>query len=279
MEAESKRRPPDLFGLLNTVFCIPDPVIFLIGVMVKIKAVSLDFWNTLFTEAPGGFRRYQETRTRLLKEAVAAHGDFTDEQIEAAFSRESQSHNRIWREEHRTLIAAQRLDRTLAYLEVQLNAVVRAQLAAAYEDGILEYPPVLIEGVREAIAVLASRYRLGIISDIGFSPGRVLRKVMRDAGILEAFDSCVFSDEAGRSKPHREVFARTTQALAVEPHEIVHIGDLEFTDIIGAKQAGFHAIRFTGATPMQEGEETMADQVTKLFRDVPRLIESLSNSG
>jgi putative hydrolase of the HAD superfamily len=90
------------------------------------------------------------------------------------------------------------------------------------------------------------------------------------------FDSLIFSDEAGCSKPHREVFRRTAACLGADPHEIVHIGDLEFTDIIGAKQAGCRAIRFTKVTPMGEGETTIADCVADDWSDVPRLIESLN---
>jgi FMN phosphatase YigB (HAD superfamily) len=53
------------------------------------------------------------------------------------------------------------------------------------------------------------------------------------------------------------------------------VGDLERTDIIGASQAGYHAIRFTGITPMEEGETTSADFVTDDLTDIPRLVEML----
>ena len=43
---------------------------------------------------------------------------------------------------------------------------------------------------------------------------------------------------------------------------MVHVGDLERTDIVGAKKAGYYAIRFIGATPMDEDESTIADAVT-----------------
>jgi putative hydrolase of the HAD superfamily len=163
----------------------------------------------------------------------------------------------------------------LAYLDVALPQEAITRLTRSFEEGILERPPVLIEGVGETVERLASRYRLGIISDVGYSPGRVLRLVLRDAGLLDHFDSMIFSDEAGRSKPHREVFERTSDALGAAPSEMVHIGDLEHTDIVGAKRAGYRAIRFTGATPMPEGERTEADHVTEDFAEVPRIIEMM----
>ena len=243
---------------------------------MEIKAISFDFWNTLFTEQPGGFVLYKQTRRRLLREALREAGEITDAQLDRACSLEAELHYQVWREEHRTIPTAERVGRILTHIEVCLPDDILASLVCAYEEGVLECPPVLIPGVREAIKELAGRYRLGIISDVGFSPGRVLKEVLRREGLLEAFDSLIFSDEAGRSKPHRTVFERTARMLAADPREIVHVGDLEYTDIVGAKAAGYHAIRFTGATPIKEDETTAADHVTADFAEVPRLIEELA---
>ena len=242
---------------------------------VAIKAVSFDFWNTLFTEQPGGYALYQQSRLRRLEAALRDCGDFSGARLEAACHTESESHNQIWRTEHRTLAAAERVGRILAHLEACLPDDVMAETVRAFEEGILERPPLLIEGARTAIERLAVRYRLGIISDVGFSPGRVLKQVLAQNGLLDAFDSLVFSDEAGQSKPHRRVFEQTAAQLAAAPAEIAHIGDLEFTDIVGAKQAGYRAIRFTGVTPMREGETTAADFVIVDYAALPRLLEDL----
>jgi HAD superfamily hydrolase (TIGR01549 family) len=242
---------------------------------VAIRAVSFDFWNTLFTEQPGGYALYQHSRLRLLEDALRDCGDFTGAQLEAACLTESALHDQIWRNEHRTLPTAERLARILAHLEACLPDDVMAEMVRAVEEGILERPPMLIDGARPALEQLAGRYRLGIISDVGFSPGRILKQILAQNGLLDVFASLVFSDEAGRSKPHRRVFEKTAAALAAAPDEMVHIGDLEFTDIVGAKRAGYHAIRFTGVTPMREGETTAADFVIADYALLPRLLENL----
>jgi len=144
-----------------------------------------------------------------------------------------------------------------------------------YEEGILDEPPVLVEGVHEVLEQVSRSYPLGIISDVGYAPGRVLKKVLRDAGIFDAFTSLVFSDEAGQSKPHIKVFRQTARALAAAPEEIVHIGDLEHTDVAGAKGANFYAIRFAGITPLTDGEGTRADRVARHFSEIPKLIAEL----
>ncbi len=244
---------------------------------MKIKAISFDFWQTLFTESPGAFKNYQARRCRLLKESLHRQGtQCSEEQIDLATIAEAEAHHRIWTQEHRTLSAGERVERILTLLKAKLAADEMRRVVNDYEEGILEEPPVLIDGVREIIeAVSRQGFRLGIISDVGYSPGRVLKRVLRDAGIYDAFTSLVFSDEAGQSKPHRKVFRQTAQALAAAPPEIIHIGDLEHTDIAGAKAAGFYAIRFIGVTPMAADETTRADRVTAKFAEIPQLIAEL----
>lgn len=242
---------------------------------MRIKAVSFDFWHTLFTEQPGAFLLYNQRRRSLLAEAVLTYRDVAHVELEHACRLEAEAHNSVWREQHRTLEAGERVTTILAHLDVSLPDAVLAGLVAHFEEGILEHPPVLVDGAREVLVDLSRRYRLGIISDVGFSPGRVLKRVLADHDLLDVFDSLVFSDEAGRAKPHTEVFECTARALSAKPEEIVHIGDLEHTDIVGAKRAGYHAIRFTGVTPMEENETTIADFVTDDLKDVARLIELL----
>lgn len=242
---------------------------------MPIKAISFDFWSTLFTEEPGAFLLYQDRRRSFLARAVLTHRDVAHAELDKACLLEAESHHRIWREQHRTSLAAERISRILAHLDVSLPDASLAELVTNFEENILEHPPVLIEGAREALAQLSGRYRLGIISDVGFAPGRVLKQVLADNELLHLFDSLVFSDEAGRAKPHIEVFNRTAEALLAVPGEMVHVGDLERTDIIGSKQSGYRAIRFTGITPMEEGETTIADFVTDDLTDIPRLVGML----
>lgn len=243
---------------------------------MSIKAVSFDFWGTLFTEAPGGFEWYKDRRRLLLQQTARECGfDFSNGEIEDACHQEARVHYRIWREEHRTLPVVERLGSILRHLGAMLPDHVVSRVVREYEEGILEMPPVLVSGAREALVHLASKYPLGIISDVGFSPGRVLRRVLIGEGLLDLFDSLVFSDEVGCSKPDCRVFDQAARGLGVRPAEMVHIGDLEHTDISGAKAAGCRAIRFTGVTQMEQGE-TSADHVTADLREVPALIDLLS---
>lgn len=240
---------------------------------MSITAVSFDFWNTLFIEPKDGFGFYANRRHTLLSEAVREHRPVTYEEIRFACAEEARLHHQIWTIEHRTLRAEERIATCVKTLGVSLPAARMSDLALAFEEGILERPPVPIDGAREVINKLSGKYRLGIISDVGFSPGRILKRILADAGLADAFDSLVFSDEAGRSKPHLEVFTRTSRTLESRPEQMAHIGDLEHTDVIGAKRAGYTAVRFVGITPMLSDEKTEADRVISDLRDLPELLD------
>ncbi|HEY6331721.1 MAG TPA: HAD family hydrolase [Blastocatellia bacterium] len=244
---------------------------------MAIKAVSFDFWNTLFTEPADGFRFYAYRRYSMLSDAVSEHRPVTDDEIRLACHAEAQHHHSVWITEHRTLGVEERVSNCLIHLNVTLPPARISDLAQSFEEGLLERPPILVEGAGETIDYLSRKYRLGIISDVGFSPGRILRQVMRQAGVIDAFDSLVFSDEAGHSKPHRDVFLVTSQALGSPAGEMAHVGDLEHTDVVGAKKAGYRAIRFVGVTPMTEAEESIADAVTPDLRDVPELLRGFDS--
>ncbi|MFY9573724.1 MAG: HAD family hydrolase, partial [Blastocatellia bacterium] len=194
---------------------------------MAIKAISFDFWGTLFTEQPGGFSLYKERRRNLLADAILSCRNVSHDEVERACAADAESHHRTWREQHRTLNTAERVNNILTHLDVSLPDVTIAKLVVQFEEGLLERPPVLIAGAREALEELSARYGLGIISDVGFSPGRVLKQVLEHQGLLDRFQSLVFSDEAGCSKPHSRVFEHTARALSANPESIVHVGDLE----------------------------------------------------
>lgn len=204
------------------------------------------------------------------------HGSRLEADLARVLSIEEERHQRVWQDEHRTLPVSERVTAILNHLDFAVSEPMLATIVTRFEESLLEHPPVLVAGAREALRSLSHRYRLGIISDVGFSPGRVLKRVLADNDLLDVFDSLIFSDEAGRAKPHIEVFQRTARTLSAEPGEMVHVGDLERTDIGGARQAGFRAIRFTGITPMEEGETTSADFVTDDLTEIPRLVELLN---
>ncbi len=209
-----------------------------------LKAITFDFWNTLYKAAPYAFA----LRRRFMFDLFARHHiDVSIEQVDAAEDVARREWNRVWREEYRTPSAAERVRWMLDELLITLPPDDFGALADYFDRSLLEADPgpTLIDGAGEAVRWLAQTYRLGVISDSGLSVGNTLRQFLKRDGLLECFTCTTFSDEVGVSKPHTRIFLATLDRLGVQPHEAVHIGDLTHSDIAGAKAIGMYAVRLT----------------------------------
>ncbi len=187
---------------------------------------------------------YQQSRLTIFLETVRPYRECCETDALEAFNYCGDVCHRIWSEEHRTPDARERLQLVVNRLSVPLPDDLLNALARRCGELVYDFPPTLIEGVAEALAKLSSEYKLAVISDTGYSPGSVLRELMRRNNIFDYFHTLTFSDEVGRSKPHESVFRRTAEALNVRPAEVLHIGDLEMTDVAGAKAFGAMAALF-----------------------------------
>ena len=209
-----------------------------------IKAITFDFWNTLYTAASYA----HPLRRRFLFELFAKHQiDVTLEQVDAAEDVARKFWNQAWRAEYRTPSAAEWVRVMLNELLIDLPPADFDALATCYDRSLLEANPgpTLLDGAADTIRQLAQHYRLGVISDSGLSTGKTLREFLIRDQIIECFTQLSFSDEVGVSKPHPRIFHFTLDRLGAQPGEAVHIGDLTRSDIAGAKGVGMRA-RATG---------------------------------
>jgi putative hydrolase of the HAD superfamily len=242
-----------------------------------IRAVTLDFWNTLFVDRRG--REREHLRADVLQAEFAAVGAVVPEQLvldglAAGFD----YFDTVWLREQRTPSCDEILDATLQHLGVGLPPAARRRVSAIFAELLLEAPPDPVPGAARTVAYLGARYRLALISDTGYTPGRVLREVLRGAGMLEYFRYLYFSDEGGRSKPHPNVFRDVLRELDVRAPEAVHVGDIQRTDIAGAQAAGMWAIHYLGAND-RDARASTADAVTRRFEDLPQLVGDLMCPG
>ena len=91
----------------------------------------------------------------------------------------------------------------------------------------------LYDDVRPALTRLHSRYRLFALSNGNADLER--------CGIAEFFDGHVTAISAGAAKPDARIFASLIEKAGVPPHQVLHIGDDPWTDVVGATQAGMQA--------------------------------------
>jgi putative hydrolase of the HAD superfamily len=209
----------------------------------KIKVVSLDFWDTicsysddlLFVEKRIDFlaQFLDSTKYPKTKVAMAIHSIFD-------------FFENLWHTENRTPTTPEMLKFALSKIGASLTEEQFAKTVDYFENLITNEGAEPCEDAVSVIKELSKKYKLVLISDTGFEPGIAIRKLMKKLGILDLFVYQVFSDETGFSKPDLRAFQLAAQKAGAEYDEMIHIGDRENKDIIGAKQAGMQTILFTG---------------------------------
>lgn len=244
-----------------------------------IHAVTIDLWNTLVGAA--GSSQRQAERLRCVRTYAARIGIELPEKVVWRALRETWDYySLLWRGQQRTPTSAELTAFLWRLLGLPEEPYMIQQLAQELAYGVLRYPPPLLPHAREAVTMLAERYRLGLISDTAFSPGSVLRELLHHYGLADFFAVYSFSDETGVAKPHPRAYTTVLEALHVQPEEALHIGDLEATDIQGAKQLGMYAVLFLGdceshfSPPLQ----TTADAVAHHWQQVPELIDCIEGA-
>ncbi len=236
-----------------------------------IRAVTFDLWWTIFnyTEA------IVERRLALLYERLRTHGwDADIEGLRDAYTSSQCLFEGSWERSERSFSPQERVESILERVGISLPPNELGKLVEDIEDAALVEPPDLVEGAGEALNSLQRSYQLGIISDTGMTPGRVLRVLLERAGMLRLFSVSLFSDEVGYYKPHPEIFRRALRDLGVRPQEAVHLGDNPETDVKGAKGVGMRAILFnpSGATEMAPG---VADAVINSYGPLEEVVGRL----
>ena len=111
------------------------------------------------------------------------------------------------------------LERTSRFMAVQVGKVglhpgVRATLERIREKG----------------------YRLVALSD-HYSDAK-----LRALGIHHLFDAVYSAEETGHLKPHAAAFLNLCKTENIEPRQLLHIGDRDETDGVGARGVGARAL-------------------------------------
>lgn len=225
--------------------------------------VTFDLWDTVFIDdsdellrAERGMPSKREARRQLVHEALLESGPIDRAAVDIAYATADAAYNRVWHDHAVTWTVPQRLETILSGLGTSLSATRFAQLVADHEDMELKLPPRLADGIEDALAQLAGRYVLGVVSDTIFSPGRALRQILQDYGLLHYFSAFAFSDEVGCSKPARGMFDAIAAQTGAPLSSIIHIGDRITKDIDGP-----HAVGALGVltTVVKQRHETGSD--------------------
>lgn len=211
---------------------------------MMLRAISFDYWDTLYEGAalPERSTLRQAALRRMLEHIGCT---LADDEFLSLYKASGAEAERWWREEQRGYTAAERIRWMLDRLNVERPADCEhiAKACAAVDDALLCYPPALLPGAGDTLEALARRYTLAITSDTGFASSRAQDRLLEHDGIQSLFAVRTYSMDVGHAKPRPEPFLATINALGLRPHEILHVGDNERTDVRGALAMGMRAIR------------------------------------
>ena len=251
----------------------------------NITAVTFDLWDTIIDDesdepkrAQQGLRPKPEERHHLVLEALNQHEEISSVDlaigygvVNAAFAKCWKGHSITWTAKERLTVLLAGLGRTLPKAELEA-------LAHAQECLELDVPPNPIIGAREAVAELASRYKLCVISDTIITTGTGLREWLEMHDMKQFFSGFAFSDEVGKSKPNRAMFDSAANQLGTELSQMVHIGDRDHNDIKGPQALGMKGVLFTAKRDMDK-DITSADAICQRHSDLPAIIDALDKVG
>jgi FMN phosphatase YigB (HAD superfamily) len=204
-----------------------------------IRAVTYDCWGTLIQDQD--YEGAMALRAGALEHLVGLRADEAHALLREAWT----MHDQAWKQ-----VETFGPGRMAAYC-LQARGIeddgAMAELTRAFEEASLEVGVAPVDGAPETLAELAAAgIRRGLVCDTGFTPGRVVRRLLDVAGVSDHLEVLCFSDEVGVPKPGNDIFAKALAELGVRPPEAIHVGDLRRTDIAGAHDVGMHAARFRG---------------------------------
>ncbi len=208
---------------------------------MAVQAITFDFWRTLFHDPEPPVRR-REIRAEALVQAAGTSMELALDALRQAEYEFLQYHI----QNQRTLGPPDALRMVSDTLGLHLDRRQQAELARIFGEAILDDPPIPIPGALDAVEAAAARMPVGVISDSGISPGSSLRQLLHRHGFTEYFGALAFSDEVGVAKPQARMFHTAAEGLSVDASALLHIGDLEMTDIAGAKAVGARSALFAG---------------------------------
>jgi putative hydrolase of the HAD superfamily len=208
-----------------------------------VKAITFDCWDTLLDD---DVSRTQKRKAYFLRTFKENGFTLSEDEMNELFSREAKIFQDFIIQNRKTPDSKMRVKTIVQLAKVQLPPSEMDQIALYSDHVALEYRPPVVPGIKEVLEELTKVYKLAIICNTGWHSGETVRKLLEGYDFPKYFSHLTFSDGAGIAKPHKQIFEYTLDKLDCRTEDAVHIGDSEYSDIVGAKEAKMKAILFTG---------------------------------
>jgi len=240
-----------------------------------IKAITFDCWDTLLNDDESRNKKRKEYFCLILKKNGFP---VTQDEMNELFSKEAKLFQNYIIELKKTQNSGARVETILKLAGVQIPTFEINKIADYSDRVALEFRPPVVPGIKAVLEVLSKVYKIGIICNTGWHSGKTVRQLLKDSDFLKYFSHLTFSDEAGVAKPHKQIFEYTLEKLGCRTEEAVHIGDSEYSDIVGAKQAEMRAILFTGINDKYK-DNNSADLTISTYNNLVDILEKMKSSS
>ncbi|MCK4380577.1 MAG: HAD family hydrolase [Candidatus Lokiarchaeota archaeon] len=234
-----------------------------------IKAITFDLWNTIFDN-----RFYSDFRLNFFtlfieKKQIAYDLQEIENSFKLAFYLPERNY-----EENDHIYTEDRIAKMLDLLKIDLTELDKELIKNKFEEIMLDDPPSLKIGVKQTLEELSSDYKIGLISNTGITPGRIISKVFQEYEIFQYFDVKIFSDEIGYYKPHKIIFKTALESLKCIPQNAIHIGDNLETDIKGAQDYNMYTVWFN-ESKSPKSENVQPDYEIHEINEVLQIVQKL----
>jgi putative hydrolase of the HAD superfamily len=142
---------------------------------------------------------------------------------------------------------AERWDRDTSRYTTPIRDVLRA--TGVPPESLEEICAIRLEYVRRSlqprpgvVETLRTLRRRGLLLGLITVCTQDVETLWEDSALAGLFDAEIFSSRLGVSKPDPRIYLACCEALGIEPHEAVFVGDGANDELAGAKRTGMDAI-------------------------------------
>ena len=236
-----------------------------------IKAITFDCWDTILND---DVTRTEE-RKKFFQQVFKENGfPLDDNEFNILFKEEGRIFQDYIIDNRKTPNSTMRVDTIVSLADVQIPNSEKNKIAQYSDNIALQFRPPLVPLITEVLEQLSSKYTLAVICNTGWHSGKIVRQLLEGYDLPRYFSHLTFSDEAGIAKPHKQIFEYTLEKIGFDARDSVHIGDSEYSDIVGAKEAGMKAILFTEVNDKYRDNNT-ADIVVNDYDNFAEVVDKL----
>jgi len=133
----------------------------------------------------------------------------------------------------------------------------------------------LMPDALETLTRLQTGFRLGMLTN---GDPSLQKEKIEAVGIEGFFDVILISGDHNIGKPDPEIFQILLERLEVAPSEAVMVGNSLARDIVGARNAGMHAVWFE-VPGSEEHADVSPDAIIHSLAELPPLVENLRDKA